>query len=395
MGAYKTRTQPTQGWRAKLMPAVGWALLTLFAVLVLNWTIRSLAPDAQPATAETPEPEISFADRVRQGDICSDPLALAHGFAVFLTNGDKTGFVMLDQEQTIGEIRSFAWSPDGAQLAIFGNTTGSGNIYLTNADGQSLQPVLRNPELGYLRDAAWSRDGNQFVIWSTQNNSVIYLVNANGTGLVERELDAQIFSAPQFAPDNQSIIFYGADAVADGLFNFTLDGSQTRLVSDLVEDESGFAFSPDGSHLAYMEMDREVGEARLVAEEISTGNLTVLGTLPIPQGAGSSIPESANLSWSQDGKSLVFDFGRNATNRAAYLSYADGTGLVKVADSAYAPTTSADGKCLAYISNQRVFLLDLTTPLTGTAVLLADLPTGRGMPDFRLDKLQWRPATNP
>ena len=243
-------------------------------------------------------------------------------------------------------------------------------------------------------DAAGSRDGKQFVMWSTQSNKMIYLMNADGTGLVEKQLDMQIFSTPQFAPDRQSIIFYGADSSSSGLFEYKLEGSQTIMISALVEDEAGFAFSSDGSHLAYVEMDRNTGEARLVSEEIVTGHKTVLGTLPIPKGSGSSLPESANLSWSSDGKSLVFDFGRGASNRAIYLANADGTGLTKVVNYARAPSISTDGNCLAYIHDKQVFLFDLSgisLALPPTPLLLADLPPGRSIADYRLDKLWWKP----
>ena len=399
MDAAKTKMRPGQGWHTKIIPSVGWAILALGVVFLLNWTIRSLAPDSPPATGEASEPEISFESNVRQGNICTSPLAAAHGFAVFVTNQDKTGFVMLDEEKNIGELRSFAWSPDGKQLALVGNTTGSGNIYLTNSVDDWLQPLLPDSELGYLRDAAWSRDGNRFLMWSSQNNSVVYLVNADGTGLVERQLDVQMFGTPQFGPDNESIIFYGADSSSGGLFEVLLDGLQTRLLSAQLEDERGYALSLDGSRLAYIEMDRSLGEARLVAEEMATRNKVVIGILPIPKGSGSSLPESANLSWSPDGKVLVFDFGRGVADRAIYLAYADGTGLVKLAESGHAPAISADGKCLAYISNKQVFLMDLTatslTSTTVTSVLLADLPAGRAIPDFRLDKLQWRPGVIP
>jgi Tol biopolymer transport system component len=96
------------------------------------------------------------------------------------------------------------------------------------------------------------------------------------------------------------------------------------------------------------------------------------------------------LSWSQDGKFLVFEFGRSASDRAIYLANADGTGLVKLVDSAHAPTISSDGNCLAYISNKQAFLLDLKNT-TATPLLIADLPAGRSTSDFRLDKLQWKP----
>jgi Tol biopolymer transport system component len=377
------------------MPSLGWALLTAGAIFLLNWTIRSLASHPSQAGAGSADPQVSFISDVRQGNICMGTLAVEHGFAVFLTSPDKTRFVALDAGNTIGELRSFTWSADGKQLAIVGNTTGSGNIYITDPAGGQIEYLLSSGESGYLMDAAWSRDGKQFVMWSVQNNEVVYLLNADGSGLVEKELGMQVLSTPQFAPDGKSIVFYGASATSAGLFEATLEGPQINLISAQVEDETGFAFSPDGSHLAYMEMDRNTGEARLVSQEIATGLTAVLGTLPIPKGSGSSLPDSANFSWSADGKSLVFDFGRGAFDRAVYLAYADGTGLVKVVDSAYAPAISADGKCLSYISNKQVFLLDLSSvsigSTTSTPILLADLPAGRGTADYRLDKLQWKP----
>ncbi len=395
MDKAKIATQPAQGWFTKIIVPVGWALLAVCAILLLNWTVRSLVPKQPIAAGTTSNPGISFEDRLRKGTICAGPLAVEHGFAVFLTNSAKTGFVALDAGKAIGELRSFAWSSDGRQLAILGNSTGNGNIYLTDSTGHQLKPVLSNSELGYLMDAAWSRDGKQFVMWSAQNNKVVYMLNADGTGLVEKQLNMQILSTPQFAPDGKSIIFYGADSTSAGLFQVMLDGSEIKKISPLVEDETSFAMSPDGLRLAYIAMDRISGGAILMAQEMKTGATSLLGSLPIPKGSGSSIPESANLSWSADSKTLVFDFGRGAYNRAVYLAHADGKELVKVLDVAYAPSISADGKCLAYIRNKQVFLLDLTgvpfAPTAADSVLLADLPLGRSIADYRLDKLQWQP----
>ena len=389
---YKTKSRPAQGWYTKIAVPVGWASLALGAVFLLNQIIRSVAFNQPSPSGGTSAPEMSFEQNVRKGDICEGPLAVAHNFSVSLTNQDKTGFEMLDEHKTIGESRSFAWSPDGRQLAVLGNTAGNGNIYLTDVR-KPLQVVLSNSEVGYLRDVAWSHDGKQFVMWSSQNNTMVYLVNADGTGLVEKQLDVQVLGTPQFTPDGKNIVFYAADSLSSGLFEASLDGSQTRLISDLVEDESGFAFSPDGSRLAYVAMDRISGGAILMVQDLETRAIIALpGSLPIPKG----FPDIAKLSWSPDGTKLVFEFGGSVSDRAIYLVYADGTGLFKLANSAHAPTISADGRCLAYISNKQVFLLDLTgislTSTTGTPVLLADLPVGRSIADFRLDKLQWRPG---
>jgi hypothetical protein len=402
MEAYKTKTKPLQSRVGKLTRSVGWALLALGGIVILSWAIRSVLPDQIPAEGGTSNPQIPFELNVKEGNICTAPLAVAHNFSVSLTNADKTGFIMLDEQKNIGELRSFAWSPDGRQLAIVGNTTGQGNIYLTNSMGKPLQPVLVNSELGYLMGTSWSQDGKLLVIWSVQNNKVVYLLHASGIGFVKRDLPVQIFETPQFTPGQESITVYGADSsLVDGLLQIMLNSSRTTnspqitMISDLVEDEGSFAWSPDGMRLAYIEMDRSLGEANLVVHQRDTGDKVVIASIPIPKGSGSSIPSSANLSWSPDGKTLAFEFGRGGTDRAIYLAYMDGAEQVKVADSAHAPAISADGRCLAYISNKQVFLLDLTnispTSTPGTPVLLADLPIGRAIADFRMDKLQWRP----
>jgi len=399
MNAAKKKSQPVQGWTTKIIPALGWAVLAISVIYLISSTISSLGTNQPAATSDVSSPVIPFESNVRAGNVCTGPLAVAHNFSVSLANPNKTAFITLDVQKAIGELRSFAWSPDGKQLAIAGNTTGTGNIYLTDSTGASLQPVIPNSELGYLMDVAWSRDGKQLISWSLQNNTVVYLVNVDGTGWTEKQLDLQIFETPRFTPDNASIIFYGADQTSSGLFEIKLDGAPTKMLSSLVEDESSSAWSPDGLRLAYMEMDRGAGEARLVVEESANGNKVVIATLPIPKGSGSSIPNSANLSWSADGKVLVFDFGRGAFDRAIYLAYANGTGLIKLADSAYAPAISAAGDCLAYISNKQVFLMELTgvsiTSTKRTSLLLADLPAGRSIADFRLDRLQWGSETMP
>jgi Tol biopolymer transport system component len=399
-----TKTQTAQSWIIKFMIPMAWGIAAIAGVLLLSWVIRSLAPQVTPAAETMETQEVSFAESVRAGDICVGPLALGHGFSVVLTNPEKTGFVMLDPENTVGELRSFTWSSEGDQLAILGNSQGRGNIYLTDSQGSSLRPVLANSELGYLREFGWSRDAENFVAWSSQNNKLLYLINAAGTQVVEKRLGSvHILGLPLFWPDGSSVVFYGTDPTSIptsiGLFEMILANSDLAPIMPAVEDRSGYAFSPDGSQLAFMEYNRDVGEAQLYRLHLTTRDLVIVGNLPIPKGSGANVPETANLSWSADGNSLVFDFGRNAADRAIYLAKSDGTGMIKVVDSAYAPSISADGRCLAFISDKQVFLLDLAAAAahleTATPILLADLPAGRGTPDTKQDKLQWSPAVTP
>jgi Tol biopolymer transport system component len=392
MDAAHKKTKPTRWRPAKILPAMAWMVVVAGAVLLLNWTMRSLA---SPVPATPPEPIPSFEENVRNEAICAGRLAVEHGFAVFLTNDDKTGFVPLDPEKSIGEMRSFAWSTDGSQLAIFGNTTGHGNVWLTSPTGSPVRPVLSNSELGYLMDGAWSRDGKQFVVWSSQDNKTIHILNNDGSDPVEKKLDVQILGTPQFAPDGKSIVFHGADQNVAGLFELNLDSAQLKLINPSVKDPGGYAFSPDGSLLAYLEYDRDTGEARLFTTNLGTGERIIVGKMSIPRNPGASLPDAANLSWSADGKFLIFDFGQYDSDRVIYLAPTNGSGLLKAIEHGYAPAMSADGKCLAYIQDKKVFLVDVngisSTATTATPLLIADLPAGRGNPYFKQDKLQWSP----
>jgi DNA-directed RNA polymerase specialized sigma24 family protein len=65
-----------------------------------------------------------------------------------------------------------------------------------------------------------------------------------------------------------------------------------------------------------------------------------------------------------------------------------------VVEAGYAPAISSDGKCLAYMNNKQLFLLDMTAisnSVATTPMLLGDLPARRGDPNYQLDKLIWQP----
>ena len=389
MDAANQRKGCASRWQ-KIMPSVGWALVAGCALFLLNWTIRSLGSNPSEAGADVSTPSASFISEVQQGNICMGTLAVEEGFNVFLTNPEKTELVAVNTGTNLSEVRSFAWSADGKQLALIGNTTGTGSIYVTDPSSSQTGYLLSSSESGYLMNGTWSRDGKQFVLWSLQNNQMLYLLYADGTGGIEKQLDVQVLGTPQFAPDGQSILFYGADATSAGLFEVKLSGSEALLINPLVENESSFAFSLEGSQLAYVEYHHDLGEAQLWSKNLMTQDVTMLGTFPVAKGSGSSVPSTANLSWSADGKLIVFDVGQGANDRVIYLAHADGTGMAKIIDAGSAPAISEDGKCLAYMNDKQLFLLDLTGT-SNPSIFMADITEGTGSPNYQLNKLQWQP----
>jgi len=208
--------------------------------------------------------------------------------------------------------------------------------------------------------------------------------------LIEKQMKVQILGTPQFYADGNSIVFFGANAYSTGLFEWVFSDTEVLMINDAVESATSYAFSSDASHLAYMRYDREQGLAQLWVEDLTAGNGALLGTFPIPKGSGSSVPTTANMSWSADGTSIVFDVGRGANDRVIYLARVDGTELIQVG-SGHAPAISNDGRCLAYMNDRQVFLMDLSQIETATPLSIGELPVGRGGPNYQLDKLQWKP----
>lgn len=396
IASHKAAVKPARGLGSRLIPSVGWALLAAVALILLNTALPAMVP-GRGANLIGP---VNFESAVRDGVMCEGRLAALHGFSVSVTSPDKTRLIELDPQREIGELRSISWSPDGLTLAAIGNTNGGGRIYFADPDNDMLSVPHPGWPFGYLEGLAWSWDGEEILTWELNNNRRLYFINAESGASATGALSVQFFETPQFTPDNQAVMFYGADEAADGLFQVKrngANGTQVLLISDLVAGPRSLAWSPRGNRLAYMEMDRNLGEARLVIQDSSNTIRTVIAMLPIPKGSGSSLPQAANLSWSPDGNLLVFEFGRNSSDRAVHLAFADGSGQVLLAQSAHAPAISADGRCLAYINGREIFLLDLAaavTPQSGTAsspVRLADLPAGRGRTDFQMDRLQWQP----
>ena len=385
MDAYNSKQKSTKG-QTNRFTTLGWVVAALAVFVLFIWDSQ-LQP-MQPAPFLTAAPQIPFDEQVQQGAVCTGTLALAHGFDVSLSNADKTAFVPLDDSHAIGELRAFDWSPDGHTLAVVGNTTGSGNIYLTDSSGTTLTPILASGELGYLMDANWSKDGQQLVTWSLQNNRKIDLVNVDGT-MSNIDLGLYLNSTPQFGRADQSLFFIGSNETAFGLFEFNLSDAQLHLISGQVEDESGFAVSPDGKKVAFVEMDRVAGRMRLIVLDLETETRTIISELSIPTGSGSALPEVANLIWNAERTSLTFDFGRSQSDRVIYEAQLKGSELTALVEGGRAASTSTDGKCLAYINDEKqVELLNLSDPNL-TPVLTIDLPGPRAITDYRLDALGW------
>lgn len=169
------------------------------------------------------------------------------------------------------------WSPDGSRIAFSSSRTGEGDIYVMDADGGNLERITVDPTpdlqptwspdgsriaFASVRDGwtrivvidtdganearltdvdgahdshpAWSPDGARiaFQRWTIgQERSDVFLMNPDGTGLVNLTDHAAHDMEPAWSPDGQRILFTSTRDEFHGIFVMNADGSGVQALT--------------------------------------------------------------------------------------------------------------------------------------------------------------------
>lgn len=160
-----------------------------------------------------------------------------------------------------------AWSPDGTRIAFafdFWFHDGqfvqeTGNLHVVNADGSGAQTLFTTVPAVWYWHPAWSPDGTRIAF--LRQNAVdpqyeLMVVGADGSGLTKLAEDA---GAPAWSPDGSRIAFHSAPGYCDqggygrscGLYVMNADGTGVvELLADTT-DVVHPTWSPDGSKIAF------------------------------------------------------------------------------------------------------------------------------------------------
>src|SRR4051794_35221058 len=162
-----------------------------------------------------------------------------------------------------------AGSPDGRRIAFKSRRNGNNELYVMNAAGSdetrltpanpNPRPVLERP--GDERYPSYSPDGSKSVFRGDHDlvdhsgDEELYLMNADGTGIVQLTHNDVFDSAPAFSPDGTKLAFESArdsgDALVLDIYVMDADGSDARrLTADPAHDEAPI-WSPDGTKIAF------------------------------------------------------------------------------------------------------------------------------------------------
>lgn len=264
------------------------------------------------------------------------------GSSIYVLDADGSRLRRLTSSATSDE--DPVWSPDGTSI-VFERDVGESVISVMNADGSG-QRALKSRNIP--ADPAWSPDGTEIVFVQSYPQEAIVVVNADGSG--QRRLatnsDAE-YSAPVWSPDGTQIAFASDDDDRE-IFVLTADGSGLRRLA------LGTAptWSPDGTKIAFARVargSREIGGR--VVREIYVVNADGSRARRL----GATIDDAAV--WSPDGKKIAFASNRDG-NDEIHVVKVNGSGQRNVTRSpAYdaAPSWSPDGRRIAFASGRYRF----------------------------------------
>ncbi|WP_299826379.1 carboxypeptidase regulatory-like domain-containing protein [uncultured Pontibacter sp.] len=183
----------------------------------------------------------------------------------------------------------FAWSPDGGQL-LYANYD---NLYRVERDGSGLTLLAKAPQNRHFRAVDWTSQGSKIVmqtIGSNINDSEIYIMNANGTGmaLLVDNVPGRVES-PSFSIDGRRVI-YTQDVAGfetpEGrqldarIFVQNIDG--TGVVDLSVNKPAGTndlnpRFSPDGAKIIFVNTSNDgISKKEVWAMNAADGSNRVL-----------------------------------------------------------------------------------------------------------------------
>ncbi len=158
-----------------------------------------------------------------------------------------------------------AWSPDGTQISFSRN----GNIWVGTLTFDGVTASLRDlRQLTFLEQqdaslSSWSPDGTQIVFASQMgdphgtssyydpNSGEIYLINSDGTGLVQLTDDGFEDNAPDWSPDGSRIVFISARDGDYEVCTMDPDGSNIQQLTNNSAGEGSPTWSPDGTKIVF------------------------------------------------------------------------------------------------------------------------------------------------
>jgi Tol biopolymer transport system component len=221
---------------------------------------------------------------------------------IFLANSTSgSGTVNLTNDAAIDG--GPALSPDGTRIVFSSNRDFpwdfATDLYAIDADGNRLRR-LTTTGADWVGSQAWSPDGSRIVFTSLRDdpNGEIYVMNADGSGVIRLTDNDAADLNPAWSPDGSSIAFCSDRGSTGGSLDiYRMSASDGSAIVKMASGGCDPAWSPDGSRIAYT-TDMETNSDLAVIGVDGTGFVQLH---PLSTTSYASRP-----SWSPDGSWIAF-----------------------------------------------------------------------------------------
>lgn len=245
-----------------------------------------------------------------------------------------------------------AWSVDGKTLAFSSVRENQSAIYLIDADGQNLRRLSQSTL--WQTAPSWSPDGKAIAFLARDNSKPgveLHIINlADGAlSVLEASGTEKGPDAPVWSADGKMLAFLNANAQnKSDVWVVQRDGSGLRNISQQVSNRNKAhpAISPDGRYVVYVADMR--GHLALFRTDLQSGEAV---NLTADKPAAYETPR-----WSKDGSQLVFASSRDdpgLTRMDIFLMNADGSGVTNLSrhpHEDFNPHWSADDQRIIFTS---------------------------------------------
>lgn len=219
-----------------------------------------------------------------------------------LNIADSDGFNQTLVFSSPKPIMSPTWSPDANKLAYVSFENGKSEIYIqTIATGQR---ELVASYKGFNSAPAWSPDGTKMaMVLSKDGNPELYVMDLASKKLRRLTRHYSIDTEPSWHPDGKSLIFTSDRGGKPQIYRVSLAGGDAERVTFEGRYNAGAEFAPDGKTIVMVHQNN--GSFHVAAQDIETGNLTVLTKTSLDESL-SVAPNSSMIIFSTvDGRQKV------------------------------------------------------------------------------------------